>query len=104
MAAMSQKRSPITDGFLMCDEERRRKAVVLNLIDLDMRWYAGLFGNTPDEDFKHEFEFLKQESLLNVSDMHARLTERGVRHRDTIVQLFFSERVRRLVTDHSYDE
>jgi oxygen-independent coproporphyrinogen-3 oxidase len=94
----------IVDGFVMDDDERMRKAVVLGLIRLDRGWFRSLFGRDPAEVFPEQFAALRNLALLEEEDAAYRLTPRGLRHRDVVVQAFFSERVRRLLESFDYDE
>lgn len=95
---------PIVDGFIMDADERVRKAVVLGLIDLDRDWFRHLFHRDPADVFPRELELLRELALVEETQTAYRLTERGLRHRDVVVQAFFSDRVRRLVSEFDYDE
>ena len=96
--------SPITDGFLMTDDERMRKAVILGLFDLDCDWFNSLFGINLMSYFEYEFNVLFSMKLINELDDKIFLTDKGIRHRDLIVQLFFSEKVKKIVSDYKYDD
>lgn len=95
---------PVTDGFLMDDDERLRKAVILGLNKLDRVVTTARFGADPVERFATAFESLAEQGLVSVDDTTVTLTERGQRFRDIVVQPFVSERVRRLATDFSYQQ
>lgn len=90
------------DGFVMDEDERRRKAVILGLIDLNRAWFGKLFGADPVEVFPLELGIFSELGLLEQQGEHFRLASRGVRHRDVLVQALFSERVRALVKDFDY--
>lgn len=92
------------DGYWMSDDERRRKAVVLGVHDLDRAWYRRTFGVDPVELFGDTLDALRQRDLVDVSDARVRLTERGVAYRDLVVQLFFSPAARGLTESWTYDE
>jgi oxygen-independent coproporphyrinogen-3 oxidase len=93
-----------TEGFLMNDDERVRKAVVLGLIRLDREWFRKRFGSDPCDVFRGEFAGLSELGLVDTNDEMVRLTSKGLRHRDAIVQLFFSKKVHELVREFDYDE
>ena len=83
---------PVIDGFLMNHYERVRKAAILGLIDLDDTLYQEKYGSSFRKLFTSEVETLEELDLIEHSDPNNyRLTDRGVRHRDVIVQMFFSE-------------
>ncbi|WP_396451592.1 coproporphyrinogen-III oxidase family protein [Actinomadura sp.] len=102
--AVSEHGHGRTDGYLMTPDERRRKALVLALIDLDLDWYAGILGGAPEEHFGPYLDVLEDLALLERSPGTLRLTDRGVRHRDVLVQGFFSPEVRRRLASFDYDE
>ncbi|MGW6054160.1 coproporphyrinogen-III oxidase family protein [Streptomyces sp. NPDC055189] len=93
-----------TDGFLMDDGERRRKALVLGLTDLDPQWYRQTFGAPPEDHFGPQLTTLRQMGLLESAEGRLRLTRRGLRHRDVIVQHFFSRQVGERLLAFDYDE
>lgn len=93
---------PVTDGFVMDQEERMRKSAILGLMHLDRRNFATTHGYDPRDIFPQEFRVLEAEGLLADRGNVLHLTEAGVRHRDVIVQLFFSQRVSHLVAEYDY--
>ncbi|MET8468904.1 coproporphyrinogen-III oxidase family protein [Streptomyces sp. NPDC006422] len=93
-----------TDGFLMDDDERRRKAVILGLTDLDPDWYRKTFDATPEDHFGPQLATLHRMGLLESTPDRLRLTRLGLRHRDVIVQHFFSGQVRDRLLAFDYDE
>lgn len=94
----------VTDGFIMDDEERIRKALVLGLIDFDVPRYSHVLGVADLARFKPEIQVLEDLGLLLCQGDHLELTVQGVRHRDALVQLFFSDRVKRLLESFEYAE
>lgn len=104
MGAVAAGRSALTDGFLMSDDEQRRKAVVLGLGSLDIGGFTARFGVAPQDAFPCEFEMLAEFGLVEESTETLRLTERGVRHRDLAVQPFVSNEVRELALSFDYRE
>jgi oxygen-independent coproporphyrinogen III oxidase len=96
-------RTPL-EGYEMSDDERRRKAVVLGLHALDRGWFARLFGSDVAAFFPAEIEGLRQRGLIDVSADQISLSEKGMAHRDLVIQLFFSEKARGLAREWDYDE
>lgn len=94
----------VVDGFVMNGEERMRKAVVLGLINLDRLRFTQLFGVDPITAFPSEFHMLFDLGLAVEGPNYVKLTEKGVRHRDVIVQRFFSEHVKKLLETFEYNE
>ena len=96
---------PVVDGFVMNDDERMRKAAILGLIDLDGKAFQATHGIAFHEAFAEEWTTLEELLLAERrgSD-HYVLTDQGVRHRDVIVQMFFSNRVMDIVSGYRYDD
>jgi oxygen-independent coproporphyrinogen-3 oxidase len=92
------------EGFAMSDEERQRKAVVLGIHDLSRGWFEKTFGTDVLAVFGEEIMGLESRRLLTVTDDTVRLTRLGRAYRDTVVQLFFSDRVRDLTRAWDYAE
>ncbi|MFI1483561.1 coproporphyrinogen-III oxidase family protein [Streptomyces sp. NPDC020747] len=93
-----------TGGFLMTHDERCRKAMALGLIDLDLDWYYKTLGEQPGDRFSTEITLLKDLELLEETSGRLRLTQQGIRHRDVLVQLFFSQPVKQRLAQFDYDE
>jgi oxygen-independent coproporphyrinogen III oxidase len=91
-------------GFLMDDDERRRKAVILGLNGLDREHFKVVHGMSVDQAFRRQLDGLKDAGLLVDDGQRLKLTSLGVRFRDVAVQAFFSPRVRALLADFDYDE
>ena len=91
-------------GFILDDDERRRRAVILGLGHLDRAAYAANHGADPLDHFPNEFDALADLGAVDITSAVIVLTPLGQRHRDVVVQPFFSDRVRGLVTDFDYDE
>jgi oxygen-independent coproporphyrinogen-3 oxidase len=102
--AIEGHRSPVTDGFLMDEDERMRKTIVLGLMRLDRADFIARFDADPREVFTNEFAILFDLGLARDDDGEVRLTTRGVRHRDVAVQPFISDRVRALTGQFAYAE
>ena len=93
-----------TDGFLMDDDERRRKAIILGLIDLDRISYRDRFGAWPEDHFSDQLKLLSDLEFIASNAGRLKFTASGIRYRDLLVQQFFSPRVQELLAAFSYDE
>lgn len=102
--SINERGHGITDGFPMDDDERARKAITLGIGGLDRSAFAAAFGEDPVTRFSNELAAMRRHELINVNDRSISLTESGHRYRDLAVQLFFSDNVRRLVSEHDYAE
>lgn len=95
---------PVVDGLLMDDDERMRKMAILGLADLDGDMFHETHGREFHEVFAAELATLTGLRLVeNRGSRGYALTGKGIRHRDVIVQMFFSDRVLGLVRDYDYD-
>lgn len=101
MSDVLSGQSPITAAYLMTEDERRRKRLILGLFNLDRRAYQEEFGGDVLDHFPEELKAMDDIGLLVIDGRSIRLTESGARIRDNLVQQFFSARAR---TDSaSYD-
>jgi oxygen-independent coproporphyrinogen-3 oxidase len=92
-------------GFVLDDDERRRRFIIQSLLldGLDVTAFAQAFGVDGRERFAVLWEALDEEGLIEDSGAGIRLTARGVRHADIVGQVFFSPRVKQLMTAYEYD-
>ena len=88
----------------MDDDERARKAVILGLGHLDRAAFRARFATDVTDLFAAQIDTLTQAALVTIDEDAVSLTTVGQRHRDVVVQLFFSDRVRRLIAAHDYNE
>lgn len=93
-----------TDGFPMDADERRRKDIILGLGSLSREQFFLSHGCDVLEVFPAELSELARLGAISIDERLIALTPLGQRHRDVLVQLFFSKRVRRLVAEHIYAE
>jgi len=91
-------------GFILDDDERRRRTVILGLGHLDRAAYTADHGADPLDHFPEEFDALGALGAVEIGADAIALTPLGQRHRDVVIQPFFSDRVRRLISDFDYDE
>ncbi len=95
---------PVTDGFLMDNDERMRKALILGLNHLDRGKFRATHGVDPVDAFREEIDCLMATGLVAGDASTLWLTELGVRHRDVAVQPLISRRVHELVREFTYAE
>jgi oxygen-independent coproporphyrinogen-3 oxidase len=96
--------SPVTDGYVMTPEERRRKAAILNLVSLDRAWFTDMVGGDPVDLFADDFSALQELGLCDVGPSRVALTDNGVKYRDLVAQSLFSPEVRERVRCFDYSE
>jgi oxygen-independent coproporphyrinogen-3 oxidase len=103
--AMAAGRTEVSHGFVLDDDERQRRFVILSLLYDGLRWrdFAEAFGTDARVLFAPQWQALEEESCATLGEDAVRLTPRGVRHADVVGQLFFSERVRQLLETYEYD-
>jgi oxygen-independent coproporphyrinogen-3 oxidase len=78
----------LPEGYLMSADERRRKAFVLGIGNLDRQWFADMFGADVKTFFGYYIDVLAERNLVSISPSHIRLTSMGQSFRDVIVQGF----------------
>ncbi|MCE6995009.1 radical SAM protein [Saccharothrix sp. S26] len=94
----------VTDGFVMSDDERQRKATALNLMALDRGWAREVLDFDPVTRFADEFALFAELGLGEVGPDRVTLTREGVKYRDLLSQALFSREVRARVREFGYDE
>jgi oxygen-independent coproporphyrinogen-3 oxidase len=103
--AMAAADTAVGHGFELDDDERQRRWVIQSLLfdGLDLAEFERQFATDAREVFRPQWEALEAEDCVVTADRTIRLTARGVRHSDVVGQLFFSDRVRRLMDNYEYD-
>jgi oxygen-independent coproporphyrinogen III oxidase len=104
LSNVDQRGQGIVEGYIMNDDERRRKAVVLGLENLHRGWFRNKFGIDPKDAFPEDFDVLLSLGLITEETTCFKLTPIGIRHRDVIVQRFFSPQVLNLLNSFDYRE
>ena len=104
LAKTAARQFPDVDGILMSDDERMRKAVALNIANIDRRWFLNLFGIDVKLAFAEEFDSLLNLGIYKMDNQRGWLPEPYQKYRDLITQCFFSENVRKALTAFDYDE
>lgn len=92
------------DHFLMDDDERKRKFIILGLCNLEISKYYEMFGSYPEDDFPDEFDALKKEGLIEKEGAFIRLNTLGMRHRDNAVCIFVSSKILQKLEYFDYSE
>jgi oxygen-independent coproporphyrinogen-3 oxidase len=95
---------PFTEGILLNDDERRRRRMILGLLDLDLSAFNAEFGADARTVFPDQFRELERLDLIRYSGNRAQLSQRGRTYRDLIAQLFFSQEVWEQVSSFDYNE
>jgi oxygen-independent coproporphyrinogen-3 oxidase len=97
--------SAIRYGFVLDEDERYRRFVIQSLLYDGLIWsdFAGTFQRDARDVFGDRWTALTEEGLVELSAETVRLSRRGVRHADIVGQLFFSDRVNRLIDTFEYD-
>jgi oxygen-independent coproporphyrinogen-3 oxidase len=105
LEAMAAGDMAVRHGFILDDDERRRRFVIQSLLYDGLAWrdFRDAFGADARDYFDPQWQALAGEGCVRLADDGVRLTPRGVRHADVVGQLFFSERVQRLVDAYEYD-
>lgn len=101
-ASISKGEEPVTDGLLLNETELMRKSAILGLNELDDGRFASRHGQSLLEAFPAEIGLLRDAGLLSFDGMTYRLSPAGIRHRDVVVQLFFSAEVAQSVAAYDY--
>ncbi len=92
----------VTDGYEMTADEAMRKRLVLGLDGLNRADFEKNYGEPPEGFFPGEFKALYEMNLLCVHDDIIHYTTQGMKYRDLIVQLFFSDRVNDIISHFNY--
>ena len=101
-SSISNGEEPVTGGLLLDQTEQMRKSAILGLIELNDGLFSSRHGMSLRDAFPAEIDLLLEVGLLSFDGMTYRLTPEGIRHRDVVVQLFFSAKVSQLVSAYDY--
>lgn len=95
-------RFPARYAYKLSKEELQRRQIALSIrykhFPLDP--FKRRFGVSPVELFPDEFDALRQEGLVNIRPSEIQLTEKGLRYDNLVSTLFFSNRIRELLSEH----
>ncbi len=83
-------------AFVMDDEERIRRMLVLNLYKFDLKEVHRKYTDCYDYIFRDLLQGLVQEGLVEKQDEIYKLSYEGIKYRDIISWAFFSDKVREL--------
>jgi len=105
-AAMQRGDTAVRHGFVLDQDEQARRFVIQSLLydGLDLGEFEQTYGARMPALFTEQWEALEAEGCITTCAEMVRLTARGVRHADVVGNLFFSERVCRLMADYEYDQ
>lgn len=101
---VEKKSNGIVDGFIMDNDEIIRKYIILSLNNLDVTEFKKKFEVSPYELFPEEFDILFENNIIVEMDSKLSFTKKGIMYRDIAVQLFFSDKINKLIAEHSYIE
>ena len=87
---------------ILTADEAMRKRLVLGLDGLNRADFEKNYGEPPKGFFPGEFKALYEMNLLCVHDNIIHYTTQGMKYRDLIVQLFFSDRVNDIISHFNY--
>jgi oxygen-independent coproporphyrinogen III oxidase len=93
-----------SEGFLLDEDERRRRSATLGLGSLDREAFHARHGATIEECFGGQLKALVEIGALVESPSNYAWTEMGQKFRDVLVQPFFSQRVRDALSSFDYNE
>jgi len=84
--------------FNFGDDESRRKFIIFSFLKskLDTGIYFDNFGENPTDSYPTEFKVLAEMGLVKTVDGWLKLTDKGLRYHDIVVNLFESEKVQEL--------
>jgi oxygen-independent coproporphyrinogen-3 oxidase len=102
---MTARDTTISYGFVLNEDERRRRFVIQSLLfdGLNTMAFERDFGIAPHGVESEVWEALAEEGCVEEVGGCLRFTGRGRRHADIVGQLFFSPRVRELIESYEYD-
>jgi oxygen-independent coproporphyrinogen III oxidase len=103
-ANISGGHPPYNTGFVLTDDERMRRRVILGLLDLDRIAFKAEFGIDIADRFPRELGELDDLGLAHITEDRVQLTRDGRRYRDLIAQMFFSRDVWDRVREFDYME
>jgi oxygen-independent coproporphyrinogen-3 oxidase len=103
-ARIADGRFPADSGFLMTDDERRRKMLTLNIQSLDRARFRETFGADPFDAFPDELRALTDTGAVRCDGDRIWVPDEWMGDRDLFSQLFFSNDVRRKLEEFTYDE
>ena len=92
----------ITDGYVMSDDEMMRKRLVLGLNGLNIEDFCANYKDTPYKLFPDEFKTLLKLKLIEERNGCIFYTAEGLKYRDLVVQMFFSDNVNDIISKFDY--
>jgi oxygen-independent coproporphyrinogen-3 oxidase len=95
-------RFPARYAYKLNTEELQRRQIALSIRykQFPLEPFKQCFGAGPEELFPDEFDALRQEALIDIRPSEILLTKKGLRYDNLVSTLFFSNRVRELLSEH----
>jgi oxygen-independent coproporphyrinogen-3 oxidase len=95
-------RFPARYAYKLSPEELQRRQIALSIRykNFPLESYKQRFGAGPEELYPDEFDALRQEELIDIRPSEIVLTKKGLRYDNLVSTLFFSSRVRELLSAH----
>lgn len=102
MSDTAASRFPARYAYELSTDEVQRRQVALSVRykRFPLEQFRQRFGVGPEDLFPHEFEALRQEGLIDILPSEILLTQKGLRFDNLVSTLFFSSRVRELLSEH----
>ena len=99
---MEASRFPARYSYKLSREELQRRQIALSIRykHFPLEPFKQRFGVGPEELFPEEFDALRQEALIDIRPSEIQLTKKGLRYDNLVSTLFFSNRVRELLSEH----
>lgn len=92
----------VDQGFELDRDEQLRRRVILGLFNVDLAALSDEFEQDVLQTFNPQISLLEERQLVLIEGGQLRLTTKGRKFRDNIAQMFFSDRVRKLVEQYDY--
>lgn len=99
---IESERFPARYAYKLSKEELQRRYIALSIRYkyFPLLPFKELFGAHPVEIFPEEFDALQGEALVDIHNSDIKLTDKGLRYDNIISTLFFSDRIRELLSEH----
>lgn len=106
IAAMEERKPAASEGFLLDEDEKRRRYVIQALQvsqGVNPTRFIELFGSSLTDLFGAQFEALRREGCIQETESGSIiLTEKGRKYSDSCVRILFSERVKQLEQEYQH--
>jgi oxygen-independent coproporphyrinogen-3 oxidase len=105
MQDIGEGNHPARFAFFLDDEERMRRAVIMNIrhAEFSREAFRKKFGVYPELQFPSEFEVLYENGLASSDGEMIRLSPAGFRIANSISKIFFSDNVLEMQKNYKYE-